>query len=135
MEQNSTATAWIDAYLDYGRELTAEREQFQEAVLLDALQMETECVHIVRQILDSGLRSPEALSLALDTLRNANELLMNEERAWHALCAKRRFQFALTPLGAWGNQIDYDWSHALGDMAADVHALTGRVLALQTLRA
>lgn len=112
-----------------------ERAQFRETVLLDTLHMEAECVHILRQILDRGSRSPETLALALETLRNANELLDDEARAWHALGAKRRQQLALMPWADWDDHVDDNWSHALEEVAVDVRSLTGRVLALQSLNA
>jgi hypothetical protein len=111
----------------------ADRAQMRETVLLDALHMEAECVHILRQILDRGSRSPETLALALETLRNANEVLGDEARAWHALSVKRQKQLAFTPMAAWENYVEYNWSHALEEVAVDVQSLTGRVLALQTL--
>jgi len=113
--------------------VNADRAQFREAVLLDALRMEAECVHILREILDRGSRSPETLALALETLRNANEVLADEARAWHALTIKRQQRLAFTPMAAWENYVEYNWSHALEEVAVDVHSLTGRVLQLQTL--
>ena len=111
----------------------ADRAQMRETVLLDALHMEAECVHILRQILDRGSRSPETLALALESLRGANELLGDEARAWQALSVKRQKQLAFTPMAAWENYVEYNWSHALEDVAVDVHSLTGRLLQLQTL--
>lgn len=118
------------AYLDWMD--SADREKAREAVLLDALHIESECVHILRQVLDYGSRSPEVLAIALDSLRSANDLLADESRAWRALSAKRDWHMTRTPGGAWQNQLEYDWSHALEDVAVDVQALTGRVLALQS---
>ena len=113
--------------------VNTDRAQFRETVLLDALRMEAECVHILRQILDRGSRSPETLALALETLRNANEVLADEARAWHALTVKRQQRLVFTPMAAWDNYVEYNWSHALEEVAVDVHSLTGRVLQLQTL--
>jgi hypothetical protein len=143
---------WIGAYLDWmevrddlvadaeaallaGEARRAEREQRCEAVLLDALRMQAECVHILKQVIDHGRPAPEALQLALETLRNANDLLDDESRAWHALRAQKRWQLTLSPTSAWENQLDYHWSDALDHVAKDVHALTGRVLAMQEFRA
>jgi len=141
-----TALDWIGAYLEWmENDLLAdeesavaavearaeERELRREAVLLDALHMEAECVHILKQILDRGRSSPETLQLALETLRNANDLLADERRAWQALRAQKRWHLALSPKAAWENQLDYHWSDALEHVARDVHALTGRVLELQ----
>ena len=113
--------------------VSGDREQRRETVLLDALHMEAECVQIVRQILDRGSRSPETLALALETLRNANEVLADETRAWHALAVKRQQRLVFTPMAAWDNYVEYNWSHALEEVAVDVHSLAGRVLQLQTL--
>ena len=113
----------------------AEREQFRETVLLDALHMEAECVHIVRQTLDQGSRSRETLALALETLRNANKLLEDEARAWQTLSAGRQRRLALAPTMNRENHVEYNWSHALEEVAVDVQSLTGRVLALRTLSA
>jgi hypothetical protein len=143
---------WVDAYLEWmagddgmiggpvclaaddvdaDDAFPAERAQFRETVLLDALEMESECIHILRQILDRGSRTPETLALALETLRSADDLLADESRAWHVLASKRRWPAALSPAATWENQLDYNWSKALDNVAVDVHALTGRVLALQ----
>jgi hypothetical protein len=110
-----------------------EQDLRRESVLLDALHMEAECVHILRQILDRGSSSPDALGMALETLRNANELLADESRAWHALRAQKRWHIALSPRSAWENQLDYHWTEALDNVAADVQSLTGRVLRLSEL--
>lgn len=110
-----------------------EQDLRREKVLLDALHMEAECVHILRQILDRGRRSEDEIGLALETLRSANELLADESRAWHALRAQKRWHIALSPKAAWENQLDYHWTEALDNVAADVQALTGRVLRLSEL--
>lgn len=112
-----------------------ERDKQREAALLDALHMEAECMRVVAQILDRGGRSPEALAMALETLRFADRMLADEQRAWHALQAQRRWELALSPKKAWESQLDYRWDAALEHVAEDVHALTGRVLALQTFHA
>jgi len=121
---------FTSAYLEWMD--SADRERIREAVLLDALHIESECVHILKQVLDYNSRSPEVLALAMESLRAANDLLADESRAWRALSAKRDWQMSRTPAAAWENQLEYDWSHALEDVAVDVQALTGRVLALQT---
>ena len=136
------AAAGMEADMDDGEYFTAvylewmdglaAGEPVREAVLLDALRIEAECVHMLRQVLDYGSRSPEVLALALESLRAANDLLDDESRAWHALRSRRQWHQALTPGAAWENQLDYNWSHALEDVAVDVHALTGRVMALQS---
>jgi hypothetical protein len=135
MDEGRRLPEWIDAYLEWIEAADSAGEALREAVLLDALHMESECVHIVNQILDRGSRSPEALELALDTLRAANDLLADESRAWHLLRARKQWRLALTPRAAWENQLDYRWSEAIDHVAIDVQALAGRVLALQSLRA
>lgn len=121
---------FTSVYLEWMDNLAA-GEPVRESVLLDALRIEAECVHMLRQVLDYGGRSPEVLTLALDSLRAANDLLADESRAWRVLTAKRDWQMARTPARAWENQLEYTWSHALEDVAVDVQELTGRVLALQ----
>lgn len=153
MNREARTVEWIDAYLDWMvedegmlaragdaertlAELSAEeREDQREAALLDALHMEAECMRVVAQILDRGGRSPEALAMALETLRFADRMLADEQRAWNALQAQRRWELALSPKRAWETQLQYRWDTALDHVAADVQALTGRVLALQTFQA
>jgi hypothetical protein len=113
----------------------AEREQIRESVLLDTLRMETECVHMLREVLDSDSRTPETLQLAMQALRSADELLLEENRAWHALHEKHHWFLQDSATAAWESQLEEDWSEALEHVATDVHELTGRVLALQACRA
>ena len=110
------------------------REQIRESVLLDTLRMESECVHMLRQVLDSDSRTPETLQLALQALRNADELLLEENRAWHALHEKHRWFLEDSARAAWESQLEEDWSEAIEQVATDVHELTGKVLALQACR-
>ncbi len=161
MDRDGWAADWIGEYLEWmeaatvaaavpllairagipraagndGDAFPAEREQFRETVLMDALRIESECVHILSRLLDNGEGTPEKVALALDTLREANDLLADESRAWHALRTRRQWQLALSPIGAWETQLDYQWSAALDHVAADVHALAGRVIALHSPRA
>lgn len=123
---------FTSVYLEWMDNLLAAGGQVRETVLLDALHIEAECVHILRQVLDYGSRSPEVLALTLESLRAANDLLADESRAWRVLTAKRDWHMSRTPAGAWENQLEYDWSHALEDVAVDVQQLTGRVIELQS---
>lgn len=112
-----------------------EQEQVRESVLLDTLRMESECVHMLREVLDSDSRTPETLQLALQALRSADELLLEENRAWHALHEKHHWFLQDSAAAAWESQLEEDWSEALEHVATDVHELTGKVLALQACRA
>ena len=103
---------------------------FREAVLLAALHTESDCLHILRQTLDGGATNPGAVRLAIEVLEHAHRLLDDERSAWHALSAlsgngRRRAS------DAWRTGFEADWPHALEDVATDVRALTGKVLALQ----
>jgi hypothetical protein len=118
-----------------GAEQPAAREQIRESVLLDTLRMESECVHMLRQVLDGDSRTPETLQLALQALRSADDLLLEENRAWHALHEKHHWFLQDSATAAWESQLEEDWSEAIEHVAADVHELTGRVLALQACRA
>lgn len=103
---------------------------FREAVLLVALSAESDCMHILRQMIDDGQSNPLAVQLATEALGHAHKLLEDERNAWRALtalrnCDRRRSQ------AAWSAATDGEWPHAIETMAADVHDLTGKVLALQ----
>lgn len=102
---------------------------FHEAVLLAALHTESDCLHILRQILDGGAPNRGTVRLAVEALEYAHRLLDDERSAWRVLSAlggngRRRSS------DAWRSGLDADWPHALENVAADVQALTGKVLAL-----
>lgn len=102
---------------------------FHEAVLLAALHTESDCLHILRQILDGGAPNRGTVRLAVEALEYAHRLLDDERSAWRVLSAlggngRRRSS------DAWRSGLEADWPHALDNVAADVQALTGKVLAL-----
>ena len=112
---------------DMGNQLDALRE----AVLLEALRTESDCIHILRQTLDAGGTAADTVRFAFETVERADRLLEDEQRAWKVLKALRRPDPAQSGGAAtWRIDAEDDWSHALEDVVADMHALTGQVLAL-----
>ena len=107
-----------------------ELDVFREAALLVALRTESDCVRILRRILEAGDASPRAVTFAYEALQHAERLLEDERSAWRALSALRSCYSPLS-MPAWRTDFETDWPHAIEDVAADVHALTGKVLALQ----
>lgn len=102
---------------------------FHEAVLLAALHTESDCLHLLRQVLDAGAPNRGTVRLAVEALEYAHRLLDDERSAWRVLSAlggngRRRSS------DAWRTGYDADWPNALENVAADVQALTGRVMAL-----
>ncbi len=102
---------------------------FHEAVLLAALHTESDCLHLLRQVLDGGAPNRGTVRLAAEALEYAHRLLDDERSAWRVLNAlggngRRRAS------DSWRTGFDADWPHALENVAADVQALTGTVLAL-----
>lgn len=102
---------------------------FHEAVLLAALHTESDCLHLLRQVLDAGAPNRGTVRLAVEALEYAHRLLDDERSAWRVLSAlggngRRRSS------DAWRTGFEADWPHALENVAADVQALTGKVLAL-----
>lgn len=102
---------------------------FHEAVLLAALHTESDCLHVLRQVLDTGAPNPGTVRLAVQALEYAHRLLDDERSAWRVLSAlggngRRRAS------DAWHAGFETDWPQALETVAADVQALTGKVLAL-----
>ena len=102
---------------------------FHEAVLLAALHTESDCLHLLRQVLDGGAPNRGTVRLAVEALGYAHQLLDDERSAWRVLSAlggngRRRSS------DVWRTGFEADWPHALENVAADVQALTGKVLAL-----
>jgi len=100
-----------------------------EAVLLAALHTESDCLHLLRQVLDTGAPNAGTVRLAVQALEYAHRLLDDERSAWRVLNAlegngRRRAS------DVWRTGLEADWPHALENVAADVQALTGKVLAL-----
>lgn len=104
-----------------------ERDAFREVTLLAALQTEADCVHILRRILDGGGATPGTVKLVCEAIGHAERLLEEEQSAWHALTGLRRGDLPQWRATAPTN-FAADWPHALEDVAADVRALTGKVL-------
>lgn len=103
---------------------------FHEAVLLAALHTETDCLHLLRQTLDAGAPNRGTVRLATEALEYAHRLLDDERSAWRVLNAlggnaRRRSS------DAWRTGFEADWPHAIENVAADVRALTGKVLELR----
>lgn len=102
---------------------------FEEA-LLAALRTESDCLQLLRGILDAGKTPPRIVKFASRTVKHAERLLEDERRAWRSLAALRHYSFAHSR-AAWDPGYDTQWPHALEEVAADVHALKGTVLAIQ----
>ena len=120
---------WIDAPPAKDRRAVASSaaEPQREAVLLLALRTESECMHIVRQVLDSGLPASQTLGLALEALDCAKSLLESERRAWQTLTALRVDDARIFR----ERETRTDWPCALANVEADVRALSGRILELR----
>lgn len=102
---------------------------FHEAVLLAALHTESDCLHLLRQVLDAGAPNRGTVRLAVEALEYAHRLLDDERSAWrvlNALGGKGRRRSS----DAWRTGFEADWPQALESVAADVQALTGKVMAL-----
>jgi hypothetical protein len=101
----------------------------RESILLMALRTEADCVHMLRQVLEMDGAGAGNLRLAIEGLEDAQRLLDGEQRAWHALMDVREAGWAmperLLPAG-----FDQEWPIALDCVAAEVRALTGKVLAM-----
>jgi len=102
---------------------------FEEA-LLAALRAESDCLQLLRGILDAGRTPPRIVKFASRTVKHAERLLEDERRAWRSLAALRHYNFAQSR-AAWDPGYETQWPHALEEVAADVHALKGTVQAMQ----
>ena len=150
MEQNANTAEWIAAYLEWtdaegaGQEFAEAcidwtvpartsasdvggegegLERLRESVLVWALRTESDCMHILRKVLDERSAAPDILRLAYEGLEHAERMLENEQRAWHALTTLRNC--------AWATGFDSDWPHAFEGVVTDVRALAGKVLELR----
>jgi len=105
-------------------------DRFREAILLVALHTESDCMQIVRRVLEAGDATPRTVELAMDALRQAERLLDDERCAWRALSELRASDVLQSRVAS---QPEYpeDWPYALDAVVADVRALTGKVMALQ----
>jgi hypothetical protein len=115
-----------DDTVDY---FTSGLDVFREALMV-ALHTESDCIQFLRRILDAGDTTARTVSFALEALEHAERLLEDERSAWRALTALSRRDLPQSSM-AWRSDFEKNWPHALEDVAADVHALTSTVLALQ----
>ena len=99
---------------------------FRDA-LLAALRTESDCLRFLRRVLDAGAAPPRMVRFATRALKHAERLLQDERRAWRQL---QRYEWPHSRL-EWDAAPEADWPHALEDMAADVRALKGTVVAAQ----
>ena len=102
---------------------------FEEA-LLAALRTESDCLQLLRGILDDDKTPPRIVKFASKTVAHAEQLLEDERRAWRSLAALRHYNFAHSR-AAWDPVDETQWPHALEEVAADLHALKGTVQAIQ----
>jgi len=87
--------------------------------LLVALQMESDCIKFLRQILEAGGTTTRSVSFASETIEHAERRLEDGRRAWRALTA--RYPWDAKPMFTTaGAEIEMNWPHALEDVAADV---------------
>lgn len=104
-----------------------ELNTLREAVLLDALRTESDCIHMLRQLIDVGGASAATLRFAIETVERADRLLEDERRAWEVLRAMRGFELRRTGTLS-KRDADDNWSHALDGVVADMHSLTGQIV-------
>ena len=105
-------------------------ETFRESMLLTALRTEADYLHILRRVMDAGDAAFPARKLVVDALTQAEKLLEDEQRAWCALIGLRNGELP-EPHARDERGFLADWPLALEGVAADVHALAGRLVELQ----
>ena len=136
MDETDTPVSWITAYLDWidiGTQSFGPGQAQRgagEAILLTALHTETECMQILRQRLANGDANAHAVKLAAKALQHAERLLEEERGAWRALNELRTGDRRGSRVGK-ANVSDGSWTNAVEGVAADVHALASKVVALQ----
>lgn len=148
MDQDRGGTEWISEFLEwtFSECDTAVRSPFgfdrrgvgsdadvlglaREGILLMALRTEADCVHMLRQVLETDGAGAGNLRLAIEGLEDAQRLLEGEQRAWHALMDIRVAGWT-TPDRLWSTGFEQEWPSALDSVAAEVRALAGKVLAM-----
>ena len=87
-------------------------------------------MQILRQRLANGDANVRAVKLAAQALQHAERLLEEERGAWRALNELRAGDRRGSRAGA-ANVSDGSWTNAVEGVAADVHALASKVVALQ----
>lgn len=102
---------------------------FEEA-LVAALRTESDCLRLLRGILDADKSPPRIVKFASRTVRHAERLLEDERRAWRSLAVLRHYNFAHSR-AAWDPGHETQWPQTLEEVAADLRALKGTVLAIQ----
>lgn len=103
---------------------------FREAVLLAALHSQSDCLHILRQIVGNGGNSVGTLRLAAEALDHAQRLIDDERLARRALedlhgLGQRRASDRQQ------STIDAEWPRAIEHVVADVRSLTNTVMSMQ----
>ena len=119
---------WVAAYLEWIDDEPAAPSR--ETMLLSALRAESDCLHVLRQVLDAGESSAGSVQLAIDGLAEAQRLLEAEQRAWDALIEARESAWE-TRGPAWPADFDRAWPVTLSVVSAEMRALADRVLALR----
>jgi hypothetical protein len=112
------------------RDDAATLDAFRESMLLTALRTEADYLHILRRVMDAGDAAFPARKLVVDALIQAEKLLEDEQRAWCALMGLRNGEL-LEPRAQGERDFLAGWPLALEGVAADVHALAGKLLELQ----
>ena len=150
MDADRSAADWVAAYLewidvtpmaeaadgaDYDWSLEAADDgEFpqlsREDVLLSALRAESDCLHVLRQVLEAVDPAPGTVQLAMYGLVEAQRLLEAEQRAWDALIDARESAWE-TRDAAWPADFDRAWPVTLSVVSTEMRALADRVLALR----
>jgi hypothetical protein len=103
---------------------------FREAVLLAALHSQSDCLHILRQMVGNGSNSVGTLRLAAEALDHAQRMIDDERLARQALedlhgLGQRRANDRPQ------STIDAEWPRAIEHVVADVRSLTNTVMSMQ----
>ena len=151
MDTDRSVADWVAAYLEWIDEEAADGlaaasedagdvlyagddfdrpDVSREGVLLMTLRAESDCLHMLRQVLEADDATPGTVKLAVEGLEEAQRLLEAEQRAWDALIETRDSDWETRgPL--WPADFDREWPATLAGVAAEVHALAGKVLELR----
>lgn len=103
---------------------------FREAVLLAALHSQSDCLHILRQIVENGGTDAGTLRLVVAALDHAQRLIDDERLARQALDDLHGFGHRRASDHLQSN-IDAEWPRAIEHVVADVRSLTSTVMAMQ----
>lgn len=102
----------------------------REAVLLTALNAQSDCLHILRQLVSNGGAKAGVLRLAAEVLEHSQRMIEDERLAWQALDDLHGFGQKRSG-DAWHQRIDAAWPSAIEHVVADVRTLSNTVLAMQ----